>query len=265
MPRIRYAVTLVFVIGLISVLHAADKRYPCIEKYAAQIEALKMPLKEAMNKVMEQYGGIPIGGNLDFGDEGEGFIYRIQTVRPEQDGKSAGVWEIALDAETGEMIHMENATRHREKDLRRREEERRRERERDGKKQKKEKKDEDPAAEGKYPYVEAYIARIQKGGVPIQEAMNSIVEEHGGFPVTANMDEEEEGFVVTVMTAIAAKDGKPARLWEIAVDAATGELMHISNAARWMERELVEREKDRERARKEREEEERKEGRKKDE
>ncbi|NOZ20544.1 MAG: hypothetical protein GXP25_05580 [Planctomycetes bacterium] len=255
MTRTRFAIVVAVVMSQIPSLHAAGKRYPYIEKYTVKLQKLKMPLKEAMNKVMEQYGGIPIGGSLELGEEDGSFIYCVQTVRPAQDGKPASIWEVVLDAETGEMVNMENATRGKERELRRREEEQRRERERDGEKQEKQKQ---PVAEGKYPYVQRYIAQIQKVGVPIQEAMSSVIEEHGGIPIAAAIepgDEEEGGFLVTVTTLKPGKDGKPTRIWEIGIDAATGELMRISNAARWIERDLKEREADRERERKEREQE----------
>lgn len=97
--RKKSLLTLAGVAILSLALLAADGKYPRVEKLAEQALKVELPLQEAINKVMEEYGGIPISAGLEKHDRGgSGSVFWVVTVRPAKEGMPATVWAHGIDA-----------------------------------------------------------------------------------------------------------------------------------------------------------------------
>jgi len=122
----------------LAVFAAGRREYPLVEKYIEEVQQVELTLPKAIAMVAEEQGGIPIAANLERDHEEEGaYLYTVVLVKPAKQGKRAAIWEVAIDANTGELMHMENASRWKERELKEWERERA-ERRRDEERERKE-------------------------------------------------------------------------------------------------------------------------------
>lgn len=99
-------------------LVAANGKHPHVDKYAEQVVKIGIPIQEAINKVMEEHGGIPIGASIQpHEDAGTGFVFWVETVRPAKDGMPASIWAVGVDANTGELLGTHDRTRAKDREL----------------------------------------------------------------------------------------------------------------------------------------------------
>jgi len=106
-------------VGILSLaLLAADAKPPHVDTYALQIAKVEIPIQEAINKVMEEHGGIPFAASLQPREDGPaGFVFWVQTIRPAKEGIPASIWAIGIDANTGDLLGTHNQTLEKEREL----------------------------------------------------------------------------------------------------------------------------------------------------
>lgn len=140
MSKERWCLALAGVMGVSLMLWADDKKTPNVEAYAQQVQKLAASLPQAFDKAVKEHGGVVTSASLELNEDGDDTIplVYVEIVKPPKDGKPASMWSLSFDAETGELMSMENITRQKERELAEREKDRQQRRLEEEKERKKE-------------------------------------------------------------------------------------------------------------------------------